>query len=384
MATATAEKYAVSEAAARKMLTGMGFVTANTCGIPRLVHKLNLLKTAVALDDVKEPEDEESLTLRTGILDALKEGRKITLSSPEPVPVQPIVVDGDDDDNPNKEFARIKAARAAREDAGAKEPPTLTFDGRKFTHRFHNHFPEVSDATLEDWAVSARERMDSGLTAMREALTLDENDGVIDGWNRLRLLKKMKLGLDQMPDPKVRKGKTTEDNLKLAYVLNLDRRHLTPEQQQDLKEKRIGRVAKMRQEGKTLVQIATEEKVSATQISNDLKEAKERGIPTEPVGGTIKTKDGRTRSPNQKKSKTGKRGSSTPLTPSSGNGKPDWKQSLAAYGQRVRSVSAHLLSLSRKPVGDQDPQRVLDVGKDLAGIVANMEKDYARAEKATT
>jgi ParB-like chromosome segregation protein Spo0J len=97
---------------------------------------------------------------------------------------------------------------------------TIRFNGKDYTVLYPKLLPQLSPeerAGLED---------DIGKHGVVVPVVVDEDNGIIDGINRLEIA--AKLGLDDVPLD-MRKGLTAEEKKDLAVSLNEHRRHLTPE-----------------------------------------------------------------------------------------------------------------------------------------------------------
>lgn len=116
-------------------------------------------------------------------------------------------------------------------------------------------------------------------------------DTVIDGAHRVRWASYH--GLKSVP--KVYRSFDSEEEAKAECErINLDRRHLTEQQQTKARAARIERVAAMRRQGETIRAIAAAEGVSKTQVENDLKEAVvQGGGQLTPPDGKVTGKDGK-------------------------------------------------------------------------------------------
>ena len=113
------------------------------------------------------------------------------------------------------------------------------------------------------------------------AVVKDEEGNILDGYHRAELWQELKgEGVKLPPYPvDIRAGLSHTEKLALARRLNDARRHMTPEQLEERRKKRIERVVSLRQKGKSLRVIAGTEGVSLAQVRRDLEEA---GVP----GGT--------------------------------------------------------------------------------------------------
>jgi hypothetical protein len=121
-----------------------------------------------------------------------------------------------------------------------------------------------------------------------DPVTVDEDDGVIDGANRLEIA--AKLGLTAVPT-EVHRGLTAQKKRALAESLNVNRRQLSPEDRERMRAERIEQVAEDKRQGKSTRQIAEDRGISQTQVRLDLKEAGEQSCsPDSKVTG----RDGKT------------------------------------------------------------------------------------------
>src|SRR5262245_33985092 len=96
--------------------------------------------------------------------------------------------------------------------------PTVTIRGRTFTILFPDLFRPLTGAE--------RARLKSHIRrhGVRVPVVIDENNGVIDGINRVTIA--AELGAAAIP-VQVEKGLTDEQKVELAHTLNDARRHLT-------------------------------------------------------------------------------------------------------------------------------------------------------------
>jgi ParB-like chromosome segregation protein Spo0J len=126
------------------------------------------------------------------------------------------------------------------------------------------------------------------------AIIVDERNIIIDGEHRARAAQKV--GLKQIP-VQVRPGLSEPEKWKMGQDLNLHRRHLTPEQIQQIIKENRGKLPQMalelRQEGKSLRTIGDELGVSHQQAKKLIQtEAAVNKITVE-LPKTIKGKDGK-------------------------------------------------------------------------------------------
>jgi hypothetical protein len=124
------------------------------------------------------------------------------------------------------------------------------------------------------------------------AVMVDEADHVIDGGHRLEIA--AELGLESVPVTII-KDLNAEQKKALALSLNRDRRHLTLKEQKAARLERVQRVAKKRQQGKSLRAIAQEEGVSESQVRQDVGAATAQGCALETPKGKIIGLDGKER-----------------------------------------------------------------------------------------
>ncbi len=142
---------------------------------------------------------------------------------------------------------------------------------------------------------------------------------VLDGMNRLEIAAEMGLGAAAVPyrlanDDRYTEDATVAELRELALALNQHRRHLTPQEMQELRARRIVRVAEARQEGKSIRVIAEQEKVSVAQVQRDLADATVSGdtlAPTDPAEGPRAEEAAMTVGRNGKKYRRTKPGAST-------------------------------------------------------------------------
>ncbi len=104
---------------------------------------------------------------------------------------------------------------------------------------------------------------------VQDSVHVDEDDGIIDGANRLRLAGE----LGKVVGCVVHPGLNEAQKRKLALSLNLDRRHLGPRELEEAKAARVGRVVEKRRQGKSTRKIAEEEGVDQATVVRDLQHA---------------------------------------------------------------------------------------------------------------
>lgn len=177
-----------------------------------------------------------------------------------------------------------------------KDPPVdlsklerIEFHGTTFyVHYSRKAVPRLSDQEFEALCADVAEK------EVIVDIIVDEHYIIIDGEHRLRAA--LKVGLKQVPI-QVRPGLTEREKWKLAQDLNLHRRHLTPEQiQQILKENRekLPQMAlQLRQEGNSLRQIGEKLGVSHQQAQNLIDQEAAVNDLTPQLPEMIKGKDGK-------------------------------------------------------------------------------------------
>jgi hypothetical protein len=129
----------------------------------------------------------------------------------------------------------------------------------------------------------------------------DETEWVVDGAHRV--LVAAELGLVEVP-----RSHAAFDSEQAAREecqrLNRDRRHLTAEQLDAMRQERIERVVERREAGESIRSIAESEGIAIGTVASDLKVASTvQGRTVEPVGGKVTGKDGRTRTATPRKPK---------------------------------------------------------------------------------
>jgi hypothetical protein len=113
---------------------------------------------------------------------------------------------------------------------------------------------------------------------------------ILDGRTRHAAAKAAKI------KPRTVQFKGTDDQARqFVETANLHRRHLTPEQEEERRQARVGRVVEARQEGKSIRAIAEQEEVSKSQVERDLATAASLSPPGTvlPPEGKVTGKDGR-------------------------------------------------------------------------------------------
>jgi hypothetical protein len=120
----------------------------------------------------------------------------------------------------------------------------VTVGGRTF----HVLFPDLLRPLTAEERAGLRE--DISRRGVITPVVVDQDNGIIDGINRLTLA--AELGLDAGAIPvDVRRGLTPSQKRDLAVALNEHRWHLSVEDLQRLRQERLRRVAEKRREGKS-------------------------------------------------------------------------------------------------------------------------------------
>jgi hypothetical protein len=169
---------------------------------------------------------------------------------------------------------------------GKQEKETITIGGRTFTVLFPDLIRPLTAAELGGL------REDVAANGIQVAVVIDQDDGIIDGINRLRIAAELGTLLNQIPF-EVCCGLTVEQKQQKAVALNVHRRHLQMPELMELRARRVERVAVKRAEGKSLRAIALEEGVSAEQVRQDVKEAGVKGLTPEPEANQVTGLDGK-------------------------------------------------------------------------------------------
>ena len=133
----------------------------------------------------------------------------------------------------------------------------IEFNDTSFYLMYSRAVPPLTDSEFENLSKAIAEK------GVLVPIVVDENSIVIDGEHRLRGA--IKVGLKAVPI-QVRPGLTEDEKWKMAENLNLNRRHLTPAQIQQMitenREKLPQKALQLRQEGKSLRQIGDDLGVS--------------------------------------------------------------------------------------------------------------------------
>lgn len=125
-------------------------------------------------------------------------------------------------------------------------------------------------------------------------MQVDENDGIIEGINRLEIAAEFEAAGKVIEVPTVvRKGLSFAEKRTLCEELNWKRRQASAADLKKRKEERLERVAKHRKAAMSVRRIADREHVSPETISQDVKECIKRGMLLPETEETVvKGKDG--------------------------------------------------------------------------------------------
>jgi hypothetical protein len=165
--------------------------------------------------------------------------------------------------------------------------PTVTYQGKTYTVLFPDLLRPLTKVERFSLADDIRAK------GVLVPVVVDENNGIIDGINRLTIAAE-ESKVETVPFD-VRPGLSAKAKRDLAFSLNVPRRHLTPAQQQEARQQRVGRVAEARRQNKSTRAIAEAEGVSEKQVREDIKKATAEGYAVEPEGGKVTGRDGKTR-----------------------------------------------------------------------------------------
>jgi hypothetical protein len=237
-------------------------------------------------------------TPRIEVLGATHNGQQ---TAPEPPAVEPDVV-VEAPEMPEK----VEAPPAPV--ATPADPLKITVGARTFTILFPDLVRPLSTDETERLRASIRAR------GIEDRVVVDEHDGIIDGINRLRIaaelgLKEEEIRLDvyRSCESQHTPDLVREDKRDLALTLNLDRRQLSPVEQQRLQEERNARILAKRKEGKSYRDIGEEEGISHQQVKRIVDDrATVTGVTVEPEGGKVRGKDGKARPATRAKPKVRK------------------------------------------------------------------------------
>jgi ParB-like chromosome segregation protein Spo0J len=233
--------------------------------------------------------------------------------------------------------------------------PVICLGGRHFTILFPDLTRDLSPQERQNLRDSLNEH------GMLFPVLIDEEDNIIDGANRLRVASELGWSLDRIrckvvgpddlsnlalendpPLPSVsRLPLTLEQKRRIAVDVNLARRHLKPDEQEALRQKRIHREVELRRQGIPLRAISAEVGVSEKQVRKDLETFADRSAMPE----RVRTSDGRTY-PAQRESQNGREEQDTETE----DGTALANQDTPAPTETLPVVQAQQAPKLRKPV----------------------------------
>ena len=161
-------------------------------------------------------------------------------------------------------------------------------------HPYAETFPLLTGAAYDEFKADIASTK-GPLEPARYRLNGQDKEG-LDGRNRVNACRD--LGIEC---PMLLVEIAEADVVAFINSLNIHRRHLTPEQQQERRQKRVERVAAARAAGMSLRDIAEQEGVSVSQIQRDLENPTVPGGTVEPESGKTQGKDGKRRSASTRK-----------------------------------------------------------------------------------
>src|SRR5690348_8184552 len=138
---------------------------------------------------------------------------------------------------------------------------TITIGETEYTVLFPDLMRPLTDRERQDLKESIEKR------GIMNPVAIDEHNGIIDGENRALVAAELEFPV--IPT-RIVECANDEEKRQLALSLNVDRRHLSSEERQQMVKVRRQRVQKARQEGKSLRVIAEVEGVSEKQVRKDL------------------------------------------------------------------------------------------------------------------
>jgi transposase len=157
-------------------------------------------------------------------------------------------------------------------------------------HTFHILFPDLLRPLSK--AEEGRLRKSIRKDKVHVPVVVDEDGGVIDGSNRVRLA--AEVGLVHIPVD-VRKGLTSEQKVELAHLLNDTRRHLSARDREAAEKELVRRMTDLRSRGKSEREIAEETGASKTQVHRVLGSCPggPNGPPGQAAPSTVTGQDGK-------------------------------------------------------------------------------------------
>jgi DNA-binding CsgD family transcriptional regulator len=144
--------------------------------------------------------------------------------------------------------------------------PTFTIGSTTYKILFPEFVPHMSEEEFHEFKRGIRENPDG----IEVPIDVDENDGVIDGFHRLRAA--FELGWEEVP-VLVHEGLTLAQKRALSDRRNNQRRQQTPEQRKQRREKQARKTVSYREQGKSQEWIAGRLGISQPQVSRYLAEA---------------------------------------------------------------------------------------------------------------
>jgi ParB-like chromosome segregation protein Spo0J len=229
--------------------------------------------------------------------------------------------------------------------------PTIHYRGKTYTVLFPDLLRSL---TIGEIAALTEDIRKNGVLI---PVVVDEDNGIIDGINRLTLAGR--LGTQDVPFD-VRPGLSPQAKRKLALSLNVYRRLLSAKEFQELRHGRIQRVAEGRRQGKSIRTLAEEEEVSPGQVQRDLDAATVSGETVEPKGGKVTGRDGKDRpAARQKKATTSA------------------DEPTGMYREKMEGVVATINCYGRKQ--EPPPEEPRDARRPGVGTASPQDFDKARA-----
>jgi len=169
------------------------------------------------------------------------------------------------------------------------ESPTVKVGSRVFTILFPTLLRPL---TAPERSALKRSIRKSGVLS---PVLVDENDGVVDGGNRVAIA--AELGIKNIPTVRLNvTGMTDQEKAEIAEQANHARRHLKPadwKQMEEDRPERLAAVVELRRKGHSTRAIAEELGVSQPQIMRDIQTATDTGVSVE-MPEKITGRDGRT------------------------------------------------------------------------------------------
>ena len=158
---------------------------------------------------------------------------------------------------------------------------TLTYRGKVYTQTYGNLLKPLTDDERKELEISIAK------FGIKHAVTVNETNDVIDGWNRLEIAVEGDLDCPMQ----VRLWDKLERDL--ALELNTARRQMTREDMAEARKARIDRVIEARSQGQSTRTIAKTEGVSQPQVLRDLQAAASGDTPVSPEPQKVTGVDGK-------------------------------------------------------------------------------------------